>query len=79
MRGGIRHLQFAINAELVKGACTGTGNSALMPAVAARLHGMLTVEHQLDAFGGWRPKAESHAIRMQLGPEDNVRIHLEPE
>jgi hypothetical protein len=79
MRSRVGDFQLAIDPELVNRARARTANFALIPAVAARLHGMRALEHQLHTFGGGSPKPESHAVSMQLWPEDCRGVHCEPE
>ena len=79
MRGGIRHLDLAVDAKLVERAGTRAGDRDLVPSARMRLHGMGTVEHELDTLGRRRPQAERHAIRMQPRPMRMLGIHAAPE
>src|SRR5882672_4897355 len=65
LRGGIRDLELAVNAELIKCA----GGRALyrqrVPAVRAWLHRMDAIEHQLDTLGSRRPKTKGDTTWRQ--------------
>src|SRR5229473_7919865 len=61
VRSGVRHLDLAIDAELVTCAGARARHRELVPAARARLHGMGTIEHELDTLGRRRPQAERHA------------------
>ncbi len=78
VRRGVRHLDLAVDAELVARAGTRARHRELIPAAWARPHGMGTIEHELDTFSRRRPQAEHHAIRTQRRSMLHLGIHAAP-
>ena len=79
MRGRVRHLELAIDAELVERAGARARNRELVPAARLRRHHVRPLEHQLDPMRRRRPQPERDAIRIQPGSEARVGRHCDPE
>ena len=78
MRGRIRHLDLAVDAVLVERAGAQARDRGLEPALRQRLQRMRAVEHELDALGRRRPKAEGYPVLMQLGAKAGAGGHVVP-
>src|SRR5438067_9876206 len=79
MRGGIRDLKLAVDAELVERAGAGALDRQRVPAVGAGLHRMAAIAQQLDTPGSRRPKPEGDVARRQKRTELGWDSHISPE
>src|SRR6478672_809662 len=78
MRGRVRHVDLAIDAEFVQRARSGLCHGEFVPAAGPGVHAKWTIQNEIDAVSGRSPEPKDHSGFSELRPKARA-IHADPE